>query len=43
MNKPYMKWNEIIKTADTRKTIVASLFIDMEQQSGAKSEMKCFP
>ena len=43
MNKPNMKWNKSTKTADTGKTIVASLFIDWEEQSGAKSELKCLP
>ena len=43
MNKPNMKWNESTKTADTSKTIAASLFIDREKQSRAKSELKCFP
>ena len=43
MNKPNMKWNKSTKTADTGKTIVASLFIDWEEPSGAKSELKCLP
>ena len=42
MNKPNMKWNKSTKTADARKTIVASLFVDREQKSGAKSELKRF-
>ena len=43
MSKPNMKWNESTKAADTRKTIVASLFIDREQESWPKSEVKRFP
>ena len=41
--QPNMKRSESTKTADTRKTIVASLFTDREQLSRAKDELKCFP
>ena len=41
--QPKMKRSESTKTADTRKTIVTSLFTEREQLSRAKDELKCFP
>ena len=40
MNKSNEKWNGNTKTADTRKTVLKSLFIEIE--TGRKSELKCF-
>ena len=32
MDKPNMKWNESIKTADIKKTILTSLFTEIETE-----------